>query len=379
MDQRQARVAIAVMIYKIIRIRLCISCNLIFFAFPILFGCFQKTGEVTIVWKDDKAIGISVPKDLIKNKSDSVESFTVHLAKENAPAIIGSYSEENNTMIFEPLIPFTRGLNYKILLNKKHLEEVKIPEADPANIPELLAIYPAKDTLPENLLKMHFQFSKPMREGQSIQYLTLLEDNKDTLKETFLNLQPELWSEDGTTLTLWLDPGRIKRDLLPNQQLGTPLKEDMHYNLIVSGQWRDQSGLPLTKSFQKEFITTKRDSLSPNPNTWTIHAPKSDTYESLMIDFHESLDYNLIRSSLQIFTKDNSNVAGKWKANGEANQITFTPEVFWRRGDYELQVETRLEDLAGNNINRPFDVDVRFKGKSFSSEQMISIPFSIDR
>ena len=41
---------------------------------------------------------------------------------------------------------------------------------------------------------------------------------------TFLDLQPELWNAEGTVLTLWLDPGRIKRDLIPNKELGIPLK-----------------------------------------------------------------------------------------------------------------------------------------------------------
>ena len=38
------------------------------------------------------------------------------------------------------------------------------------------------------------------------------------MKSIFLELENELWNPEHTQLTLWLDPGRIKRDLIPNQR-----------------------------------------------------------------------------------------------------------------------------------------------------------------
>jgi hypothetical protein len=40
---------------------------------------------------------------------------------------------------------------------------------------------------------------------------------------------------------------------------------------------------------------------------------------------------------------------------------TFTPDTVWRRGRYQLIIQTTLEDLAGNNIGKPFEVDL-FEG-----------------
>ena len=88
-----------------------------------------------------------------------------------------------------------------------------------------MAIYPTQDTVPENLLKIYLQFSKPMREGQALRHIELLKNNRDTLPGVFLDLQPELWNVDRTTLTVWLDPGRIKRDLQPNGPIGKRRKE----------------------------------------------------------------------------------------------------------------------------------------------------------
>ena len=38
--------------------------------------------------------------------------------------------------------------------------------------------------------------------------------------------------------------------------------------------------------------------------------------------------------------------------------IRFHPEKKWPKGIYTLEVETKLEDSAGNNLLRPFDRDI---------------------
>jgi hypothetical protein len=40
------------------------------------------------------------------------------------------------------------------------------------------------------------------------------------------------------------------------------------------------------------------------------------------------------------------------------SQRSFTPAERWKPGDYELVVDLALEDLVGNRIGRPFDVDL---------------------
>ena len=63
-----------------------------------------------------------------------------------------------------------------------------------------------------------------MQEGQALENITVIKNGKDTIPSIFLDLQPELWNKERTILTLWLDPGRIKRDLQPNKKLGLPLE-----------------------------------------------------------------------------------------------------------------------------------------------------------
>ena len=50
----------------------------------------------------------------------------------------------------------------------------------------------------------------------------------------------------------------------------------------------------------------------------------------------------------------------KWMSDHE-RQWNFTPATPWKRGTYQLVVTKTIEDLAGNNIGKPFEVDL-FEG-----------------
>ncbi len=49
----------------------------------------------------------------------------------------------------------------------------------------------------------------------------------------------------------------------------------------------------------------------------------------------------------------------------------FYASESWKAGEYNLRIEGRLEDLAGNNLNRPFDKDLKTKGKSKPNESRV--------
>jgi len=371
---------IAIMYFLKKWIRLCVTFNLIFFALLSLLNCEKKkSDEIRLLWKNEQVTGISISKSLLKGNDDSPEKrITVCLAKDGSPtAMLGNYKLEGNEVIFEPLIPFTPGLRYEVLVDNKVVEEIKIALMDAREAPVLLTIYPTQDTIPENLLKIYLQFSKRMREGESVNYIQLLRNDLDTLSDVFLNLQPELWNEDRTMLTVWLDPGRIKRGLQPNLKLGAPLKNGEHYTLAISDRWKDTEGARLATSYHKKFVTSMRDSLSPDPRIWTIHSPAPHTRNVLSIDFKSSLDYSLLNSALHVVDEKGKTVLGNWRVGNEERNVSFTPDELWRNGNFQLQVETRLEDLAGNNLNRPFDLDTKANTKQLAQVKVISIPFMV--
>lgn len=218
---------------------------------------------------------------------------------------------------------------------------------------------------------MYLKFSRPMREGQSLNCIVVLRNGKDTIPDVFLDLQPELWNYDRSVLTLWLDPGRIKRDLQPNQKLGMPLEEASSYRLVISTRWMDTRGASLPQDYHKDFFVIQRDSLSPNLAQWKILAPKAGTRKPVIVYFHESLDYIVLEEAIRITDTEGNLVSGSVILSDEESVYQFIPSGVWSKGTYLLQSEARLEDLAGNNLNRPFDRDL--VGKQVSLQQEVFI------
>jgi hypothetical protein len=342
-----------------------------FFFILIALSCLScrqadEKPAVSIVSKNDKAVAVII-RNTNLGETELSTRLKIRLVKSGErTTLLGEFSRQKDDVIFEPLVPFTKGLRYEVLLDDTLLTEIEIPFGDVVP-PRLLAIYPSQDTVPENLLKMYFEFSEPMVEGSSLMHLTLIRNDQDTMRATFLDLQPELWNTEGTVLTLWLDPGRIKRDLIPNKELGTPLMAGYRYTLYVANTWRSKNNVELLETYTKTFVTTTRDDLSPKTTDWKIFPPAVDTKNALEIQFPQPLDYFLLREAVSIKTSD-ERVPGNIEVSGEERIFRFIPDNPWAKGHFKVQVEGRLEDLSGNNLNRPFDRIVDDQGKAQEQE-----------
>lgn len=360
-------------------VRLALIPGLTFFVCP--FACHRESENqfITIQWKSEQAIAVAIPAAFVADiPADSISTLvTVSIANQGNPVgILGSFEQKGNELLFTPMIPFTRGMRYDLRVRNARVDGFEIPETNAGNAPTVTAIYPSADTLPENLLKIYLHFDQPMREGLSGNYIKLIKNRHDTIEGAFLDLQPELWNPDRTTLTLWLDPGRIKRDLQPNKQLGAPMEHGMHYQISVSQAWTDVRGKKLAKPYQKAFVTTTKDSLSPQPSLWTLVPPASATRQPLKVHFKESLDHSLLQEALTIQDVNGARIAGHWQIGDREMQCSFVPDADWKAGRYNVLIEPRLEDLAGNNLVRPFDRDITKKPGAVT-EEIALLPFAI--
>ncbi len=348
-------------IYKFILIvntRLCFRCGLVFFLLTLLAACKPHDQKITLVWKNDLATGIQIPEYLIRDPSALREKHSVKIVRNGSTqAILGDFTTDNDLVVFTPVIPLSPGLSYTVWQDNKPIGNVDVPH-DKTAAPALVAIYPQTDTLPENTLKLYFSFSKPMRSGQSLNYVCLLDKNKDTMRNVFLNLQPELWDTTSKVLTLWLDPGRIKRGLVLNKALGNPLKKAESYTLVVSQQWKDTHGISLAKNYTKHFVAGAHDGKQPNIDTWQLSTPKPGSKQPLLINTSESLDHYLLQECITVLDSRGSAVKGTIALSNNDKLWTFTPASPWSAQAYKLSVKATLEDLAGNNLNRVFDRDL---------------------
>lgn len=325
-------------------------------------------------------MAISIPLDLIGEISrDSIRQnlLVQKIPVNTSGGIAGDYEIKENQLIFTPLIPFTHGSKYRLSSRSKYISEIAIPV--PGESPKVVAIYPGIDSLPENLLKFYIRFSKPMAEGHAMEYVSLQDAKGDSLSEIFLDLKPELWNEDGTVLTLWLDPGRIKRDLQPNKRLGAPMKNGEHYKLIISANWPDQEGALLTRSYSRNILAIVRDSLSPSVDKWNFKLPVVSTTQAFEIDFHEPLDYFLAEHVIHLQNQKGDSLEGNISISRDQRTFYFTPKSPWTSGRYRILVENILEDLAGNNLNRPFDHDLSDKNIKTNTVKLFKREFNIPK
>jgi hypothetical protein len=140
--------------------------------------------------------------------------------------------------------------------------------------------------------------------------------------------------------------------------MGAPLKEAHHYQLYISPGWKDQEGIPVMQSFVMTFATSIRDSVLFPPALWNISLPRANTGDPLRISFGKALDHFLLTETIRILAADGSVVDGTISTARKDSAIIFTPSHPWKPGSYRLSADARLEDPAGNNLNRPFDRDL---------------------
>lgn len=333
--------------------------------------------EVFVVYKNTTPVAFNISRDLLNNIPDDslLMLLTIHVENNSTP-ILGELTPEKDHLVFRPVLPFTEGMSYDIrlrgvLITKKYISPADLPAQTVVN-----SVYPSADTLPENLLKFYIEFTDPMQEGHALEHLALVRNGKDTLSAVFLDLQPELWNKENTVLTVWLDPGRIKRELQPNQTMGAPLQKENSYKLLVKKGWRDAKGNSVGEYFEKEFFVDARDSLSPGYQSWTFSTPTSNSKDDLVIDLKEPLDYLLLKNSIRVVDKDGNSIGGRFTPDKNETIVLFYPDKKWKTGDYVLEIESRLEDLAGNNLNRQFERDLT-KGDTVKTKQVYTRSFRI--
>jgi len=220
--------------------------------------------------------------------------------------------------------------------------------------PKILTIYPTKDSLPENLLRFYVQFSKPMKAVNNLESIKLLNEHGAEIKGAIFNNVYELWDSEQKLLTLILDPARVKAGLVANETLGRALEPGKQFQLIIE-KAEDIYGRVLNKPFVKNIYVLKEDIKSPNIKNWKIIPPKADSKFPLSIQFPQTLDRLSLSHRIRLVTSDNKNLEGNIKIGNQEKEWMFYPKEKWQKGIYTLQVNSRLEDPSGNNLNGLFD------------------------
>jgi hypothetical protein len=233
-----------------------------------------------------------------------------------------------------------------------------IPTVTPRPTTHVVAVHPSVDRVPSNMLRWYVEFSSAMGPGAMHEHVRLLDETGRPVEGAFLRVDEELWDHGRKRLTLLFDPGRVKRGVRANLEMGAPLVAGHRYRLVIDAAWRDAAGAPLASGFDKEFDAVAADERSPDPARWRLAVPRAGTVEPLRVAFGEAVDHALARRMLSI-ERGASRIEGRVDLTAGDTMWTFVPAAAWKSGVYVLRVDAALEDLAGNSVARVFDADRR--------------------
>jgi hypothetical protein len=301
------------------------------------------------------------------------------------PPMLGSWTVADRRLRFTPMFPLDPGRSYDVAftppasaaaIGQLHAS-VALPGGDRTPGTEVSATYPTAEVVPENQLRLYVHFSAPMGRKGGLEYIHLIDDQGKEVKDPFLPLDAEFWNDDRTRYTVFFDPGRVKKGVLPNEEMGRSLTPGRTYTLVIDAVWPDGKGVPLKRSYRRSFRVGPADERPLDTRSWTVTPPASASRDPLVVEFSEPLDHGLLLRALGVESVDGKALSGSVSiANGET-RWSWSPLEPWHRGSYRLVAFGMLEDLAGNRIGRAFEVDQFQKSDSSAEPEKTTIPFSI--
>jgi len=328
--------------------------------------------------------GLSVVQIENTAAKDWRELFKVYVGTKIAsdqPAMLGSYAVDQEQLVFTPEYGLEPGQSYTAVFagidnNAELRRTFEMPTDQSPTKTVVTEVFPSRKHLPQNLLKFYLHFSAPMRAGNSYRYIHLLDEIGKPIADPFLELDQELWDDSRTRFTLLFDPGRIKKGLKPREDVGPPLLPGRHYTLVIDADWCDTQGNPLASEFRKPFDVRDPDETQPSVDGWHIESPQAQTTGPLVIRFDESLDRALL-DRIFVVAVDNVEVVGNVEVTDAETTWRFFPDQPWPVGKFAVIVETTLEDLTGNSLGRPFEVDLSTNQLVSEGEKTLALPFEI--
>ena len=309
-------------------------------------------------------------------------------ASDAPPAMLGKYTVENDRIRFVPAFPFDRGRQYTVVFDSAAVPgsgggdhtRVTATVGLPADRQEpsttVTGIYPTAQVIPENQLRLYVHFSAPMGLRGGVDQVALVDEDGREVVDPFLPLDTELWNGDRTRYTLFLDPGRVKRGILPNQEMGRALVPGRRYTLVVKEAWRDAHGLPLKGEFRCEYRIGPAIERPLSMQSWKIDVPAGGTRAPLEVTFPEPLDHGLLLRAIAV-ARGGTMIDGEIGVERGETKWTFTPRGPWQPGQHELVALSFLEDLAGNRIGRAFEADEFSRSDGSAEPSRFTRPFTV--
>jgi hypothetical protein len=304
------------------------------------------------------------------------------------PDVSGRHLFFENEVQFIPHFPFERDVKYRASFDPRPLGapltaeslnlEFLIPSEHKApELTEVTHIFPSCDRLPENLLRFYVCFSNSMQRGRALKEISLINSDGQPLADALYRPPVELWDKSMRHLTVLLDPGRLKRWVGPNVELGPPLKVGQMYTLEIGSGMNDQYGRPLRERFHKRFLVGAPVREHISVDDWKILPPMTGSRQPLVLMFPSPLDWALLLQMITIGSISSAVIDGQVEVDQSERRWSFVPRSPWTAGVYHIRVGSNLEDVCGNNITGPFDRPLRKDGNLVREIKGSSLSFQL--
>jgi hypothetical protein len=299
--------------------------------------------------------------------------------------IAGDYAVVDGMLRFTPMYGFDPGRPLDA-----RFDPSRIPGADPADpwravkqkvlaaaarppqLPTAVThVYPSGGEVAANMLRFYIEFSGPMGRGSPLDHVRLVDESGKEVVDPFLPVEAGFWTPDRTRFTLFFDPGRVKRGIKPNREMGRALVPGKRYVLVISEEWLDGQGRKLKPGHRHEFSVRPPIEHPLDQTRWRIEAPRAGTTDPLLVTFPWALDYGLLNRALGV-RRGEVELAGEIGIGPRETRWRFTPKDPWTAGDHTLVASTLLEDPAGNRLGRAFEVV-----QPVPEREVVEVPFTV--
>lgn len=318
------------------------------------------------------------------------ELLTVSVQQQPEVQMLGEWKADSAAHIvsFAPKFPLTVGVAYRAVFDASRWpgeSEVTLfigsvftapPRArGPATV--VANVFPSAAEVPENLLKFYLHFSAPMSRGRIYEQIHLRNEAGKDIELPFLEIDEELWDPEMKRLTLFIDPGRIKREVRPLEEIGPALEQGHRFTLVIDAAWLDATGRPLAKKFEHSFRVGPPDRDPIVPSEWKLTKPIVGSTAPLDVVFPEPMDHALALRLLRIERDDGSRIEGVSALTDSERRWSFVPSNPWRPGVHQLVIPAALEDLAGNNVGKAFEVELIEGAPTREAGKQVKLPFEV--
>ena len=306
---------------------------------------------------------------------------------EDIPDVFGHYQVLERDLRFVPHFPFEAGVRYRASFDPRPLGsrepsevltlEFSLPDKTNAVLTEVTHVLPSSDMLPENLLRFYVCFSNSMQRGQAEEQIRIFGTDGQPVPDVLYRPPVELWNRSMRLLTILLDPGRLKRGVGPNRELGPPLKAGQEYTLSIGAGMVDLSGRPLRESFHKRFRVTEAVREPIAVEKWKILPPATNTQQPLVLKLPNPLDWALLSHTITVAEEGGRPRNGRIAIDQGEKRWSFTPTSPWAAGSYHVCIASGIEDVCGNGLLAAFDRPLRDGSNLAIEVTNCSIPFRL--